>query len=86
MNNNKEEMRKIVEAMDGINEAPIPDDWQLQEAYKHANQGMRMFMARVKKLNQLANEFEGSEDTKTHWNYSIVALQDELEDFFKRLD
>jgi len=86
MNNIKEEMRKIVEAMEGINEAPIPEDWQLQEAYRHAEQGMHMLMSRVKKLNKMVNEFEGSEDTKTHWNYAIYSIQDHLEEFFKKLD
>jgi len=86
MNNIKEEMRKLVEAMEEINEAPIPEDWQLQEAYRHAEQGMHMFMSRVKKLNKMTNEFQGEEDLKTHWHYAIVSLNDHLEEFFRELD
>lgn len=86
MNNIKEEMRKLVEAMEEINEAPIPEDWQLQEAYRVAEQGMHMLMSRVKKLNKMVNEFEGSEDTKMHWSHAIYSIQDHLEEFFKGLD
>ena len=85
MNNIKEEMRKIVEAMEEVNEAPIPEDWQLQETYKVAEQAMHMFMSRVKRLNKMVDEFEGDEDTKTHWNYAVYSLSDHLEEFFKDL-
>lgn len=86
MNNIKEEMRKLVEAMEEINEAPIPEDWQLQEAYKVAEQGMNMFMSRVKKLNRMVDEFEGEEDLKTHWHYAIVSLNEHIDDFFRGLN
>ena len=86
MNNSKEEMRKIVEAMEGINEAPIPEDWQIQKAYNVAEQGMHMFMSRVKKLNRMINEFEGSDDLKRQWHYETALLVEQLEDFFKHLD
>ena len=85
MNNIKVEMRKLVEAMEEINEAPIPEDWQLQEAYRVAEQGMHMLMSRVKKLNKMVNEFEGSEDTKMHWSHAIYSIQDHIEEFFKGL-
>lgn len=86
MNNIKEEMRKLVETMEEINEAPIPEDWQLQEAYKVAEQGMNMFMSRVKKLNRMVDEFEGEEDLKTHWHYAIVSLNEHIDDFFRGLN
>lgn len=86
MNNIKEEMRKLVETMEEINEAPIPEDWQLQETYRHAEQAMHMFMSRVKKLNKMVNEFEGDEELKDHWNYAIVSLNEHIDEFFKGLE
>lgn len=86
MNNIKEEMRKLVETMEEINEAPIPEDWQLQETYRHTEQGMHMFMSRVKKLNRMVNEFEGDEELKSHWNYAIVSLSEHVDEFFKGLE
>ena len=86
MSNIKEEMRKLVETMEEINEAPIPEDWQIQEAYKVAEQGMHMFMSKVKKLNKMVNEFEGEEDLKMHWNYAIVSLNEHIDEFFKGLE
>lgn len=85
MNNIKEEMRKLVETIEEINEAPIPEDWEMRGAYKVAEQSMHMLMGRVKKLNKLVNEFEGDEDLKSHWNFAIYSIQDHLEEFFKDL-
>lgn len=85
MNNIKEEMRKLVETMEEINEAPIPEDLQLQQAYRHAQQGMKMFMSRVKKLDRMANDFQGSEDLKLNWQYSLDQLHEEIDNFFRSL-
>ena len=76
---NKEKMRELMEAIGNLEEAPMPEDWQLQEQWKIILAAAARFYGESKKLDRMLEEGHYPEDTNTHWLHALLTSEEVIE-------